>query len=195
MIPFHLHRLLLSASLALVLAGCGSPEPEDSQPTAPESRSAPLAGPQRATPAEFAPPARADNEGTEPAAIAQAQAERQALRDQRGEQLSWWEDDDLARELGLEDHQRQALLTAREELQRTRMDTRERLRAQRDLQRQAERRGDQNRLAEVRARTADLQQQLHEAGQAWDQSLRNILEPDQIDRLLERQPDALDLSR
>ena len=191
MIPFQLYRLLLAASLAMVFSGCGSPEPEESQPTPPESTSEPLAGPQRTAPADATAPASAEDEAAQSDAVARARSERQALRERRREQLNWWEDSDLARELGLEAHQREALLAAREELQRTRVDTRERLRNQRELQRQAERDGDHDRLADVRARASALQQQLREASQLWDQRLRDTLSEDQLEQLIDRQPDAL----
>lgn len=187
-------RLYKSLGLIILIVGlsaCGGPDTETAPP--PQDATDEEETIMRSEPGE-APPVGDDLTLDSPAeadAVEQARAQREQLREQRAGDRHWWADDALAERLGLDPDQRSALLEAREALHRARIEGRERMRAQRELQRQADTAGDHERLEELQAQTNRLREQMNAAEQAWQEDLRAVLHPEQIERLAEEQPELV----
>ncbi len=185
------HKTLGMIAFAVGLSACGGPDTETAPPP-PEpangndnfARSEPAEAPP--DPGELTLDSIAETDPLE-----EARAQRQQLREQRGRNRHWWDDDALAERLGLNPDQRSALLEAREALHRVRTEGRERMRSQRELQRHADTAGDRERLEELQAQTNALRQQMDAAEQAWQEDLRAVLRHEQIERLAEERPDLV----
>lgn len=185
-------RNLLLPILVLGLIGCGGQGAE----TAPSPEAQASAGrpgaPARSEPADVPPPALETEAAAsaESEALAQARAERQRLRERRQTENGWWNDEAFSERLGLQPGQRAALLEARAALDDARLEARSRL-----LEGRAPRYGSGD--TESAERPAELQQsreqiraQLDAAEQIWQSALREILNPDQLERLREENASA-----
>lgn len=176
--------LLGSLALTLSLIGCEEPEPvppqEPEEPpevqVAPDERTDPADEP----PAEVTPEREPD---PEPEPAVQPRTEHDDLLADDDRDVRWWDDDELAEKLQLEPEQRTRLLEARRALHDARLQGREQLDEQRDLQRQAE--GDRDRLAELREQSGLIQQELEDAELRWEDTVRTTLRPDQLQLLEE----------
>ena len=176
-------RQLLTVSISfafmLALSGCGEPEPppepeERTEPREPPERTEPFEAPEPEITPEPEPPAPARDEHYDPATV-------------EGDALRWLDDDELAEHLQLEPEQRTSLLEAREALYQARLEGREQLEVQRDLEMEAA--GDADRLAELREQSGLIEQELDEAEMRWQQEVRTTLSPEQLrqfEELLER---------
>ncbi len=172
-------RQLLTASIffafTLALSGCGEPEPPPEPPPEPEERIEPqrtetFEAPEPEVTPEPEPPAPARDEHYDPTT-------------DEGDTLRWWDDDELAEHLQLEPEQRTSLLEAREALYQARLEGREQLEVQRDLEMEAA--GDADRLAELREQSGLIEQELVEAETRWQEDVRATLSREQIRRLEE----------
>ncbi len=176
-------RQLLTVSIlfafTLGLSACGEPEPPPEAPPEPEERTEPREPPERTEPVE-APEPEVTPEPEPPTTAHYEYYDPIADEDDR---LRWWDDDELAEQLQLEPEQRTSLLEAREALHEARMEGREELEVQRDLELQAE--GDADRLAELREQSGMIEQELDEAEMRWQDDVRATLSPEQLRRLEE----------
>jgi hypothetical protein len=100
-----------------------------------------------------------------------------------GDTLRWLDDDELAEHLQLEPEQRTSLLEAREALYQARLEGREQMEMQRDLEMEAA--GDADRLAEQREQSGLIEQELDEAEMRWQEDVRTALSPEQLRQLEE----------
>lgn len=188
----HGLRLLMIAALSLGLTACGGQDTETAPAPAPEEAAPERLAPARAEPADQ-PPASPDP-ADEPAAQgeAMARAERERLRQQRGDgEVRWWDDDALAERLGLDPEQRSRLLEAREALLAARLEGRTRLREQRELGTQLDPQSDADRLTELQRSIGGVREQLEQAEFRWEETIRDTLHPEQqrqLDELIEPQP-------
>lgn len=187
-----LEKWLSPLIVALLLGACGGQDPDTAAAPEPENvEPAPRSAPAEAPPDPAGPVRRAAEAGVAPEALQHARTERDRLRERYTPTRTGWDDEQLAELLDLNAGQRRELQQARETLLAERVSSRNLLRAQRDLQLQAETAGDLTRLEEVQAQTRQLRAQLERAEQAWLEALRSILDADQFQRLSEQRPELL----
>ena len=178
--------LLIFFALTLSLSGCGDTDTPSAPPPESDERVETRDAPERTEPAD-PPPAFTPEQAPEPEPPVRAPAEREDLLAHEVDQLRWWDDDELAEKLGLEPEQRASLLEAREALYQARLEGREQLEVQRDLE--MELAGDADRLAELREQSGLIQQELDDAEMRWEEDVRTTLRPAQLrqlEELLER---------
>ncbi|TVS11173.1 MAG: hypothetical protein EA419_08805 [Wenzhouxiangella sp.] len=184
------HRLsfLLIPALSLGLIACGGQDTETAPPP-PEAEEMidDRQAPERAEPADVPPAERELREQTAPAAdtdpLIRARTERERLRERRGEEIRWWDDDTLAEQLGLDPDQRSTLLEAREALHEARLEGRGQLREQRDRAGELDPQSDQDRLAELQTSVGEIRERLDEAEEGWHTTVRDTLRPEQLRQL------------
>ena len=191
-------RLTSSLLLILALTACGDQDTETAP--LPARETAPAEQPEttgRSGPANEAAPAVAPDatEVTDRQALQQLRAERQALRERRQGERGWWSDEALSERLGLDPEQRAALLQARETLLTARLEGRTRLQQQRVALRAAEQAQQAERLAELQATRDNMLSALEDAEQLWQSTARDILNTEQLERLREERPGALEPER
>jgi hypothetical protein len=182
-------RTPLLLFLVFAVAACGNSEDSEiNPPSAPPDQTQ---TPPRSTPADRPPEPEHQTQATpisepdERDQVADARIAREALRQQRRQALSGWDGEAIARRLQLDDEQQDRLRAARDSLNRERVAARNVLRMQRDLQRQAEASGDSESLAVIETTRAEARSRLDAAERAWQDSLRDILSPEQLQRLSE----------
>lgn len=190
------YKTLITLAFSLALTACGGHDSETAPPPPPEAETAaeqPEA-PLRSEPADEPPPPIEPEAaaGADPEALEQARAERQALRERRQAGSGWWTDEALAERLGLDPEQRTAVLEAREALMAARLEGRTRLQQQQVTMRAAEQTQESERLAELRASRDEIVAGLDDAEQAWQATLRDVLNTEQLERLRQEQPEALE---
>ena len=190
------YKTLITLTFSLALTACGGHDSETAPPPPPEAETAaeqPEA-PLRSEPADEPPPPIEPEAaaGADPEALEQARAERQALRERRQAGSGWWTDEALAERLGLDPEQRTAVLEAREALMAARLEGRTRLQQQQVTMRAAEQTQESERLAELRASRDEIVAGLDDAEQAWQATLRDVLNTEQLERLRQEQPKALE---
>ena len=190
------YKTLITLAFSLALTACGGHDSETAPPPPPEAETAaeqPEA-PLRSEPADEPPPPIEPEAaaGAGPEALEQARAERQALRERRQAGSGWWTDEALAERLGLDPEQRTAVLEAREALMAARLEGRTRLQQQQVTMRAAEQTQESERLAELRASRDEIVAGLDDAEQAWQATLRDVLNTEQLERLRQEQPKALE---
>lgn len=186
------YKSLIFVFFPLFLIACGDQNTETAPPPAPASETAteqPEA-PVRSEPADRPPPP-SEHEGAtgaDPEALEQARAGRQVLRERRQTESGWWTD---AERLGLDPEQHTALLEAREALMAARLEGRTRLQQLRT----AEQGQQAERLAELQASREELLAGMDEAEQLWQSTLREVLNTEQLERLRQADPEALEPRR
>lgn len=182
-------KWITAAGLALFLMACGH---EDSEtPSLAETGSAPdtPSAPLRVEPGSQPPPIHTDAETTgQPATADPARAERQRLREQRGQAGRWWDDPALIADLALTAEQRNSLAQAHQILHTARLDARSRLQ---DL-RATEATEQHDRQDPGRLQRSAVEGRLDDAHQTWQRAVREILHAEQLEQLFERHPAAMD---
>lgn len=185
-----MRQLLTLASafvFLLVLSACGGQDTETAVPPDPEpfpEETQPAD--ERTEPVEPTPPAVTQDTLPEQGVMPPIVEHDERLTED-GQEVHWWDDDELAEKLGLEPEQRTRLLEAREALHDARVEGRARLAEQRDLE--AEVAGDAERLGELRESAGRIDEELEAAEAGWQVTVRTILTPEQyaeIADLIER---------
>lgn len=180
--------------IVLLLGACGGQDSATEtapQPASDNVEPAPRSTPAEAPPDPAGPVRRTADSDLAPDALQYARAERERLRERFAPTRTGWDDEQLAELLDLNAEQLRQLQQARETLLAERVSGRNLLRAQRDLQVQAETAGDSIRLEEAQAQTRQVRARLERAEQAWLEALRSILDADQLQRLSEQRPELV----